>query len=146
MVTDEQIQSLTRSVDELAVEVRDEKQARKQTVVVGAVAALMVLVTMGTSLGLAFNLIDENRGIIADIEANRASARVTSCEGYNRDTVGPVNNILISVALATERPQTRAFLEPLLLKERICTPEGIDAYFDEDPETDPFVPVTIPAR
>lgn len=139
MPQSEEIAALRGSVDNLTAEIAAEKKARegeaaarKRTRVVTIMATLVVIGVVALAIWSNWEQIDK-------INDSRAEARIVSCESYNTDTVDRINGILLIAG--SDAPER---VEPLLVPHRDCTAAGITAYFDGDPATDPYVPVTIP--
>lgn len=136
---------LRESVDHLTAQVVSEKQARRQarTYAVAALGALFMAFLIGGLFLLGqVHRVDDTT---AQIEATRALNRETACNSYNSDTVDKINGILLTLVARSSDPEAaKERVRPLLLEHRRCDPAGIADYFDDDPATDPFVPVTIP--
>lgn len=112
---------------------------------------------VGIALACAIGLVGVAAGFKAQdavdtVNAQRAEARVTSCEAYNDDLVASVNALndrtqdLLRTATERNREnrtaEQQAVTDQLLAQElgkyeaikltpRDCSPEGIDAYFKE---------------
>lgn len=134
MPESEAIRLLSESVDKLAQVIEDEKQARRLTVIVSStlIALVAVLATIGTAV---------NWHQLQVQKTDREAARITACESYNADTVDKINAQWLAVARMSDNPDAMELVVPLLLDRRDCSQSGIAAYFDQDPATDPFVPV-----
>lgn len=112
--------------------------------VLTVVAIVVGMVGIGLAVG-SYAIANRAQDALDVMEASRAEARIVSCESWNADTADRINGILLSVATRSSDPEAaKERVEPLLLPHRDCSDAGIEDYFDGDPATDPFVPVTIP--
>ena len=113
-----------------------DQRANRHRVWTGVLALCVAAVFL---LGVwTFDLAKDTQAAVDQQQADRLEARVTACESYNSDTVDSINGILLQAARDPRR------VEELLLPHRDCTAQGIEDYFDGDPATDPFIPVTVP--
>lgn len=126
---------LEHADQKLAALVRLRRSVLKERRLLRALTVLSILLGCGAiMLGI------QARMALDEFKVSRAEARVTSCESYNADTVDKVNGILRSIAEGSRDPEAAAVVvDPLMLDHRLCTDDGINAYFDGDPTTDPFV-------
>lgn len=148
------VEKLTAEVHELVAEVtelKNEIRTRNRRLrAVGVAFTLALLATAGVAV-VAFDASGEAEdaaatanAAIAQVEAERALAREIACESYNSDTVDAINGILLTVAAGSDNPDALDRVARLLLPHRDCSTTGIDAYFDGDPATDPFIPTELP--
>lgn len=106
-------------------------------------ATIVSIILACVAIRVASRAGEEGHQVHEDLQeflAQRHTAQVSACDGYNTDVVDKVNGILDSIADGSKNPAgAHAVLDPLRLTHRRCDQAGIDAYYDDDPTTDPFV-------
>lgn len=150
------VEKLTAEVHELVGEVvalREELKTRnRRSKIVAGVFAAALMAVAGVAW-VAFDASSEAEdaaatanAAIAQVEVERELAREIACESYNADTVDAINGILLTVAAGSDNPDAIDRVARLLLPHRDCSEQGLAAYFDGDPATDPFIPTEIPVE
>lgn len=123
------IERLTVKTGRLTKAIKGERDARRRGNRIMAVAITVVLLFSG----LLWKAIDE-------IRSARTEGRVLSCNQLNT-LIDPLNDIIAGFAAprpdrAARTPEEQAALNmqvsQILLRRRVCTPEGIAAFYRND--------------
>lgn len=139
-ITESTIAELRSEVIALTAAIKD-REDRNRWIFGGFVILLLgVAWAAWTALGAA----DDAQETADALVAERNLSREVACESYNTDTVDRINGILLIAAAGSDDPNANERVAQLLLPHRDCSEEGLDAYFDGDPATDPFVPTELP--
>lgn len=123
-------------------------------IVVGCVGIFLAVTARQTA--------DKAQTAVAQAEASRAEARVSSCEQFNeqqkRSIAGndaQVREVFRSLTSDDDLSESELKALDQLFKDhdaviaaafpmRDCTERGIDAFFDDDPRTNPYLPPEEP--
>lgn len=158
-VTDDELQ---RSIDEARAIVLAEQKLRALERLRRSVVAERRLLRILTIMAIAVGVFGAAEGLVArsaldDYRDGQHEARVNACEQFNDQQQRSVEGNKAQVrevfaSLTSDEPLTparKARLDRLfadhdrVIEEafpmRDCSDEGIDAYVDDDPATDPFV-------